>query len=351
MLSLNDVLRTPVVEPMPNIQIYRNKLNMQDIFDYLTDEMSPEIKGVLLRGPIGCGKMTLLNKCLEQLRLPVRYFDEEDDYEIIQRLTCVCVIKNIDDAIKSTARSRFYKFISSCDKKSKLLITSHDTTIGTIREIPKCILQLHFEPLCIVDFVKIGHEIQPDVKKSVLEKMAKASNGDLRFFMNKLNYSMGDSIDVNQMRDEKLYQLDTFECMRFCGRSAEKSIEDRVQFSSSYTNAAVFHNYPRLYKSKNSELIDLICLAEELRSFTYANQEWENFETYYCVLGTILPMEFIGPIENNDLTYPPSIVNSVKELTFDQLQEESIKNNTKMAKALRLGKIHSRDVTKKKVEE
>ena len=96
--------------------------------------------------------------------------------------------------------------------------------------------------------------------------------------------------------------------------------------ASSYTNSTLFHNYPKIANKEDlSKIADLVCQAEELRNFAYSNQEWDTFETHYCVLGTVIPMSLIGEITTENLSYPPSTLNAIPPITFEQLEEDALR--------------------------
>jgi hypothetical protein len=316
-------------------QILKNKNNIDIINSYIADNKL--IKSIIIRGPIGCGKLTLIKYCLTGINYYI--FDTDNDVNILDRFINLCqyfskikaiIITNIDENLKNSIKTKFYKYIANNKNKLPLIfITSADISIGTTREVPKCIKQLHFELPNISDIVKLGTNISKEMKvnisKNAIEKLAGLVNFDLRQFNIQIkNFSyLHKKITI---KDDLFYtfnpeNLDTFQSLNYCADSSI-SWKNKLNFSSSYTNSTLFHIYPNISKKNmHTTIIDLICLAEEIRNHSYTNQDWDTFENYYCIIGTIIPMYFIGTFTKK-LTYPPSI--TVQPENFENIEIDSI---------------------------
>lgn len=303
---------------MDSIEVFRNKNNVKEIMDFLNK--LNKYKAILIRGPIGSGKVTLIKSCLHKLNLTYTFFNpDQEQVELEEVVTFergpkAVIIRNIEDSLKSSVRNKFYKFIGKQNECLKyIFITSHETAIGIVREIPKFVLQLTFEKSCLVDLIKLGLTKSPTSSKNSLETLARKSRGDISWFLENIKTIKYDVI--------KHFHTDTFDCIKQSGK-LDKNWSSVADISSAYTNATVYHNYPKMIKqvqkAEARKVIDLICLAEELRNYAYSAQEWDIFEKYYSVIGTIMPMIIIGDIDDIKLTYPPNI-SIIADSDFDHL--------------------------------
>ncbi len=350
-ITLESVI--PIISMKPKVEkeyvtpineLFRNKSIIKTVSKFLDRYQlgkPKDTKGVIIRGPIGCGKLTLIKSVLRSLDYEYQVYDtnyESDD--IFNRLFIsirtrkkakrAIIIRDIDNSLRSSQKSKFYKFLNEHNNTLPILMTSHDISVGTTREVPKCIMQLDFELPFLTDLVSLCLTITESnktvISKNALEKMAKESNGDIRFLINQvrsLKYIEKRITVKNNTNFIKNFQLDTFNGLKYC--TSDRIWKEKVMHTSSYTNSTVFHNYPKISKKElHSDIADLVCQAEELRNFAYSNQEWDTFESHYCILGTVIPMTLIGDIDITKLTYPPSTMVSISPVTFEQLQEDSI---------------------------
>ena len=101
-----------------------------------------EIKAIILRGSIGCGKMTLLRACLKKLNFANLTYDTDYELEdIFDNLLLTVeakgiaklfyntqrkaiIIRDIDNALRPTERSDFYKFLNTSRNSLPVLMTS-----------------------------------------------------------------------------------------------------------------------------------------------------------------------------------------------------------------------------------
>lgn len=317
-----------------HIKIIKNDDNIIHLENYLNKKSN--IKAIIIRGPIGCGKLTLINTILNKLKYDYNIINtdyESDDMfdrflfsitsvsfsEIFYKKKKAIIIKDIDGCLRNSQKNKLYKFIndSPYDILNPLIMTSHDVSIGTVREVPKCILQLNFELPNNEDLAKLTSYISSynnvNISKNAIYKLISGINYDIRFLKNTIiSYKNIDyKININNNFFYKDYKENTFQNIKFCGSPNNTWIK-KLYHSSFYTNSTVFHNIPILNKNNNyntQKLYDLICYAEELRNFAYSYQIWNLFEIPYCIIGTVIPMTLIGnDFSIDNLSYPPSTI-------------------------------------------
>jgi len=334
-------------------KIFKNKVNIKTLLDFLDGYKigsKNEIKGIILRGSIGCGKLTLIRACLKKLNfINLTYDTDYESEDIFDNLLLTVeakgitklfyskqrkaiIIKDLDNALRPTQRSDFYKFLNSSKNSLPILMTSHDKSVGTLREVPKCILQLDFEYPTTAELVR--HFSNEKISKNALEQIIHESRFDLRYIGNMIQGLEHSTKKVTIKKVENLgkdVELDTFNCIKFCSES-NHSLYDKLKYSTLYTNSTVFHNYPKLVKniSNASKISDLSCNAEEMIQFAFENQDWTSFEEMYCYIGTIAPLNIIKNLDTTKLSYPSS------NLLYNKDEEGSFANQEKDSMILRI---------------
>lgn len=297
--------------------IFRNKQNIKEILNYLNKKT--DVKSIIIRGSIGQGKTTLIKSCA--ISLGFNYIVDNNDTDNIENLLLsiktysnkrLIIIKNIDSYSK---KNDIYKFISNSKGSiNPVIFTSNDHSIGTVREVPKNILQLKFEHPYITELVR--HFSNRNITKSALEKLIVDSNYDIRYIDISLNNNIKKITTSNINLGLKDIERDTFDSIRFCSNKTNK-LSDRLGYASIYTNSTIFHNYPKLTQDY-SKIADLCCLANEYLNYAFANQQWGLIEQSCYLIGTIETLNEIGGNNNsnnnnnnnnNKLVYPPSIIN------------------------------------------
>ncbi len=334
--------------------LFKNKDNIKTIVNYLNGHKlgsDNPIKGIVLRGPIGSGKMTLLNTCIKHCNYSVHLYDtdyESDDIydNLILSITAkgisklfikekrVILIRDVDNSLKATQKKNLFKFLNESKYTLPILMTSSDISVGTTREVPKSILQLDLENPYLNDLIRIGNKITKEeslnISNNVIEKIAKESNFDIRFFVNTLKGIKPTSkkVSVKTLPDlVKDHELDTFKRIKYCSEP-KNDFEIKERYADMYTNSTIFHNYPKIigmneFSLKKMGLIsEMVCTAEEVRNYTYNNQTWDTLDECYGILGTIMPLTVTGPITNMDcFTYPPNYISNWSR--FDKIEENS----------------------------
>ncbi len=322
------------------------------------------IKCIILRGNIGSGKITLIKACLKKAGYSTLLYDSDSDVEdIFENLLInieakgfnklmqqkgakrAVVIRDIDGSLKPAQKTEFFKFVNKSKNTIPILITSTDRSIGTGREVPKCILQLDFEDPSTAELVR--HFTTDKISKSALEKIISDSNFDLRYINNTVNGLENSKTKVTikkVINFAKDIELDTFSCIRYCADS-NNSWEDKLIHTSLYTNSTVFHNYSTLIKQITgkpgdmilcSQIADICCQAEIVINYAFENQHWEMLDECYNSIGTIGPLELMqkNGLVFDKLTYPSSNLTVYKDddLDFDVLDKESMTIKIVLAK-------------------
>lgn len=341
--------------------LFKNKDTIKIIVNYLNGHKSDNpIKGIVLRGPIGSGKMTLLNACIKHCNYSVHLYDtdyESDDIydNLILSITAkgisklfikenrVILIRDVDNSLKTAQKKSLFKFLNESKNTLPILMTSSDISIGTTREVPKSILQLDLENPYLNDFIRIGNKIAKEeslnISNNAIEKIAKESNFDIRFFINTLKgiKPTPKKVSIKTLPDFiKDNELDTFKRIKYCSEPTN-DFEIRERYADMYTNSTIFHNYPKIIdKSKLSEseklkkmylMSEMVCSAEEVRNYACNNQIWDVLDGCYGILGTIMPLAVTEPITDTDyFTYPPNYISNWSR--FDKIDQNSyIMNN------------------------
>jgi len=335
-------------------QIFRNKTNIQTISNFLVNyKLGAEnkYKGIIIRGNIGCGKITLIKACLKRNNYTYLLYDtdyESDDIfdnlllsveaKGITKLLNLkgthkkaIIIRDIDNALRPTQKLDFYKFISKSKCSLPIILTSNDKTIGTIREVPKCILQIDFENPYLIDLVKFFEN--DNISKNALEKIISDSKFDFRYINNVIKGFENTTKKINIKKAanfSKDLELDTFECIKYCS-DPKHNLDEKLLYSNLYTNSTVFHNYLTIINNDIetcANVAEYCRISEELTNFAFENQDWISTEEMYCYMGTIAPLELMYKKGHtiDVLTYPSNSIIYYKENCgkFSKLEQDSI---------------------------
>lgn len=252
-----------------DVEVDLNDQNTKVIIDYLKQN---KFKGLIIRGTIGCGKTTLINRCIEYLNfIPVNvddFFDietllseigEKGFNKFISVNKRVYIIEDVDDMFTATEKSTLFKYISK-NKCLPLIMTSNDKSVGIMREVPKLIINHIF--------------INSDNSKELVKL-----NYDHRF----LNCAYSNSI--------KDIGLDTFQTIDYCLSNDNKFV-DKVKKCSLYTNSTIFYNYPKMSGPENwVKITELCCLSDIILENSFENQDWILYDAIN-ILGTIYPLKY-----------------------------------------------------------
>lgn len=356
-LSNSSFIKKKEDDSLDTSQIFKNKQNIETILKFLSDFKQNTVKGIILRGGIGCGKMTLIKACLKKAGYSNIFYDadsESDDIfenlllsvetkgfnKLLQQkgnLKKAIIIRDVDGALKSSQKTEFFKFLGSSKKSLPVLMTSTDRSVGTAREVPRHILQLDFETPSVAELIR--HFGNDKISKSALEKIISDSKFDIRYIksvVDGLEYSKG-KINIKKVANfSKDIELDTFNCIRFCA-DPKNTWDTKLTHTSLYTNSTVFHNYPKIVDGIRGEpedmeicskVVDMCCASDAFIQYSFANQDWDSLEECYNTLGTIGPLELISrsDIEIGELTYPSSNLTVHKDdnLDFREVEKESM---------------------------
>lgn len=340
-------------------KIFGNKENIRVLVDFLATYkvgIHNPIKFVVLRGNIGCGKITLLKACLQKTNYSYQLFDIDEEADnifkklmialeskgfdkLFQQKGCnkkAIIIRSVDDTLTCAQKTELHKFILTSSSTIPVLMTSCDRSVGTTRELPKCAVQLNFENPDIDDLCR--HFTSAKISKKALEQTFTDSNNDLRYVSNMINGSLK-KINITKIGAfKKDITLDTFEAIKYCSNPLN-SWSDKLTHTSMYTNSTMFHNYPTLEHDvyKRSQVADMLCLSETITQFAFNTQNWDIFSDAYNVLGTMGPLFIISPTDNeafDKLTYPSSNLTQHKEhdIGFVRLETDSISIKTLIPK-------------------
>jgi hypothetical protein len=358
--GLSNNIKKKEDDSLDTTQIFKNKQNMETILKYLNGYKvgaANPIKGIIIRGNIGCGKLTMLKACIKKAEYTSLMYDADSEiedmfdnllltieakgfYKLMQqkgKSKRVIVIRDIEGTLKPTEKTNFFKFIGKSNNTIPILMTSTDRSVGSTREVPKYILQLDFEDPSVAELVR--HFSSDKISKSALEKIIIISKFDLRYIYNIINGLEHSKTKMNIKKVDnfaKDIELDTFSCIRFCADST-KSWEQKLIHASLYTNSTVFHNYPTILKQITGEqddmelcskIADTCCDSEIFINYSFENQAWDILDECYNTLGTIGPLEMMTKheLEFNNLTYPSSnlTVNKDDDVEFAILEKESM---------------------------
>ena len=358
----NSSYAKPLIDDSRDIsEIFQNKNNIDTLLKFLSEYRlgtTQPIKGILLRGSVGCGKMSLIRACLKKLNyLNLTYdtdYETEDIFETllisieakgITKLFYNCldesttrpmskkkaiIIRDIDNALRPTQKSDFFKFLQNSKFSLPLIMTSNDKSVGTRRDVPKIILQLDFQSPTIRELVDYFEN--PKISRNALERVIIDSNFDLRYidnFINGLEYSKKKLNITKVSTYSKDLELDTFKCINHCF-DPNNDLQSKLTYTTLYTNSTIFHNYPSCTKTIEtcSEIADTCRSAEEIVNFSFENQDWGSLDNMYGYIGTIAPLKMIRDSHGNidNLVYPSSNLLGSREdnSSFKQLEKDSM---------------------------
>ena len=340
-------------------KIFGNTDNITTMTEFLNNfkigstKLCP-IKGILVRGRVGCGKMTLIYHCLNLCNYSNLMYDtdykNEDIYDNLllslevrgitkmfqENKKKAIIIRDVDNALKPTQKTNFFKYISSSKNSIPVFMTSNDLSVGSRREVPKCILQLNFD-ISVEDITEHFTKLYNNISHDDIEKIINSTGCDIRqiniFFSE--NQKIGKTPIINYKKD---IEIDTFKSIKLCASSCD--MDDKLIQSSIYTNCTMFHNYPLLVNEKCpnsmnilSEIADICCMSDEIMKHVFTNQDW-SLDEYYCSIGTIYPINKLKQYESpnkfskrlDKLTYPSSMLTHCikQECDFKTLEYESI---------------------------
>ncbi len=290
---------------------------MEIITSQINDYISgvSDYKAIIFRGPLGCGKSTIIKKCLSnfpQFKLVEFIYDydcEETFNEILLNIfsnglffTKFILLKDVD-VMSIEHKNKLYRLLGK-NRKVHLIMTTNSYLIKNSRIIPKHILQINFE-MSIKDF---ADQFNWDhiISKNSLKKIVKESNFDIRQILNYIQ-----AYSVEKQKQKKIFTCDliydskdlvcsSLDHIRMCC-TREESFRKRVDNSSYYTSCVVFENYLKMCPDitmKNICLtIDSIVDYDRLYNYYQIIQNHE-FSDDLSILGTIRSLNYLINAEN-----------------------------------------------------
>jgi hypothetical protein len=300
-------------------EIFGNKENIKIIIDHLKNKNE---KCIILRGYIGSGKMTLIKACIEHLDYDCIMYDvdeENDDIDLVKKIKMsltgngmdklfklkpkAIVIKDIDNSLKHTQKNELYDFLKKVSYPiTPLIITTNDTLVGTIREIPKELKQLEFEKPTLKDMLLLfSYSVLSKKKLTDIIENSKYDIRQIKFILSSIKNKNDKVLGVKDL------ELDTFNSINYCF-DGSNSMSDKLNYCTIYTNYTMFHNYPKLSNNLKelSDIADFSASSDEIVSYIYKNNMWDNLYEISHILGTLGPVDIIGKKNYKKLEYPSS---------------------------------------------
>lgn len=341
-------------------EIFRNKKNIEIIIKYLNEYrvgIDNKIKGIIIRGNIGCGKMTMIKACINKTEYKSIIYDTDSEtedifdnllltieakgfYKLFQNKGTnkrVVIIRDVDGSLKTSQKNDLFKFIDKSKNTIPIIMTSTDRSVSSLREVPKCILQIEFEDPTIAELVR--YFSNDKISKSALEKIITDSKFDIRYINNVVNDLENSKIKVNINKVDNLkkdIELDTFNCIKYCA-DPNKKWDEKLINTSLYTNTTIFHNYPTILNkiSGSSDDMDICskianncCESDIIINYAFEKQQWDTLDDSYNILGTIGPLELMNKknLSYDNIVYPSSNLLVYKEevVDFNIVEKESI---------------------------
>lgn len=308
-------------------EIFGNKENINIILNHLKNKNE---KCIILRGYIGCGKMTLIKACIDHMNYDCVMYDvdeEDNEIDLVKKIKMsltgngmdklfklkpkAIVIKDIDNSLKQTQKNELYDFLKKASYPiTPLIITTNDTLIGTLREIPKELKQLDFEPPTLKDMLLLfSYSV---LSKKKLTDIIENSKYDIRQIKYILENIKNKNDKILGLKD---LELDTFSSISYCFDNTNL-MSNKLNYCTVYTNYTIFQNYPKLSNNLRelSEIADLSAYSEEIVSYVYKNNIWDSLYEISHILGTIHPINIIGKKKYKKLDYPSS---NIKDYEYD----------------------------------
>jgi len=309
-----------------------NKPIYDTICDFIHLKFTEKI--LLVRGPTGSGKSTLVKKCI--IDSGYRYeefnqeFEEGDGYieDITRMLTSnsmeeflntskapyVIIIKDFDNSLRAVQQNELFSFIT----KSKVPVILLSSTKKKYPKFVKSISINIMQQKELLDIAKL-HNLDKTITIENLNKAAEICHGDIRHFM--------ESAAIGAIRD---YVLDTKE--KFI--NIIKYGTNVSHYCSLFTNSVTYTNYIKWSGKKEnqtnkntlsilSDIMDIISYSDTIYGSITSNARWDDYVLMNSmnILATIYPVHYL---ENNNKSFL-KIINSEK-LTDSEECHENIEN-------------------------
>lgn len=308
-------------------EIFGNRDNIKIILDHLKNKNE---KCIILRGYTGCGKTTLIKACIEYMNYDCIMYDvdeDEDDIDIVKKIKMsltgngmdklfklrpkAIIIKDMDCSLKHTQKNELYSFLKNISHPIvPLFITTNDNLVGTIREIPKELKQLEFEPPKLKDMLLLfSYSVLSKKKLTEIIEKSKYDIRQIRYILENIKNKNDKILGIKDI------ELDTFSSIDYCFDNSNL-LSNKLNYCSLYTNLTMFQNYPKMCTDlkKISDMADLFVCSEEIVSYVHENNIWDCLYESAHVIGTLSPINIIGKKNIKKSEYPSS---NIKEYEND----------------------------------
>ena len=328
--------------------ILRNNENIKIIKKWIQDRMEnkADYPFILLVGETGIGKSEMLRVCFTECNCNVIEYDEDirkKTFESLKESITLSsierlltgndikrngiIIDNFQETLQGSQRQELIKILKTQPTSPVIFISHTYTNISSLIKAKGLIL--YYEKPELEDFIKLGTKIckheNIKISRSALEHIIYSSRYDLRSFINNLGMiqigknnkiTNTDVKAVNFKKDLVLDVQNTFTVLL----QRKMSFTDRSRFTSLHTSMVLQENYIDLanhHKSsiqELSEMADLCCESDIMKTHMIKNQNWEN-TIMVNTIGTMGPLnvlnykspEFKIKIPNRNTSVPKGI--------------------------------------------
>jgi hypothetical protein len=319
-------------------------------------------KLMIVRGSIGSGKITMLQKCLEDLNYSCEIFDQEFeeslgserceltrmllnnsmlDFFCTSKKLCI-IIRDFDNSLRAHQQTDLFNFVKKYKNLAPIFLTTNSS-----KKFPKYIPEITLEKMTEQELVQVAklhffiqdgsadpREHKVPISEEILLQNAKSCRGDIRHLIEML--SLGSVRDYDLGIKEKIMFL----------------LENGIKFSeycSLYTNTVLFNNYIKWTSKNNSKnskntknqkdfrelsLIsrssDILSISDTISNYIYRNNLWDDNSmlSELCILGTIYPLKVVKD-KNNENSNKKSKENSSTESSKKSKENSSTESSKK----------------------
>lgn len=281
--DFDDLFEVPKQDSI--LKIINNKQNIIKINNALKSKNAV----IFVRGPIGSGKTTLIKHCLSDFDYTV--YNQEFEYsEICDILTTKTLTKKAIILKNFELTKEISQFLNKSAHLPVFITTRDLSKIKWLDNFTDVIFELPSPN----DLFKLGKEMFPNVSASIIKKHAEGT--DLNNFIESLKFGSTAKKDKN------------YDDIKICLKEmCNMQFNDKLKYTSLYTNAVIHENYIKLAHDNNKELntisqiADILTYADMSYNYLLENQSWDDPEinNYMYITGTIYPLKLMS--SNNSI--------------------------------------------------
>jgi len=269
----------------------------EEIRDWLNQNNN---KVLLLIGPLGCGKTSIVKEIVESANCSYSSFGAEDtsknNLEKIKQSAeskglmnffedkkCIVIIDDLQNTIlESSNMNLFIQFITQRKKRiNHIICISADPEGSRLSELKKIVQVVHFTPPNINETINFLSE-KRNCSKTVAKRVAEKYPGDIRTMLQIIPMQAKKitirSLDTINVRDNNL-PIQTFTKKIFHEELSVQEINRGFENDSYFITLLLHENYPRLYDDIDNitDFAENLSLVDTIERKTYRETNWDLF--------------------------------------------------------------------------